>query len=211
MKTDDFILRLAADPRSGPPVSRGVASAFLPALGTTLVLLALGWGVRSDLAEAITEPLVAMKLLLPVLAAGAAIGGALRLARPDGQANGAWTALLSVGVTALALVAWSLAQTPPQAWGAALRGDTLVACLLSIPTLAVLPTLALLLALRRGATLAPLRTGALAGLGGGAAAAALYALHCPEDNPLFYVPWYGTGILVAGAAGAALGRRLLRW
>ena len=74
-----------------------------------------------------------------------------------------------------------------------------------------LPTMALLMALRRGASLAPVQSGALAGLGGGAAAAALYALHCPEDSPLFYVPWYGTGILMAGAAGAVLGGRLLRW
>ena len=119
--------------------------------------------------------------------------------------------MLLLGATALSLVAFGLAQTPPQGWGVAIRGNTLVACLLSIPTLAALPTLALLMALRRGATLAPVRSGALAGLGGGAAAAALYALHCPEDNPLFYVPWYGTGILVAGAAGAVLGGRLLRW
>jgi hypothetical protein len=211
MTTEDLILRLSADPQPGPPVWRGVVLAFVPALAVALVLLALGWGFRANLAEALAHPIVAMKLLLPVLAATAAIWGALRLARPDGQAGGTGATLTALGVTALGLVAFALAQTPPAGWGAAVRGSTLVACLLSIPTLAALPTLALLMALRRGASLAPLRTGALAGLGGGAAAAALYALHCPEDNPLFYVPWYGTGILVAGAAGALLGQRLLRW
>jgi hypothetical protein len=211
MTTDDLILRLAADPIAGLPVRRSVVVAVGPALAAALILLAWGWGFRANLAGAMAHPVVAMKMLLPLLAALAGIGGALRLARPDGQASGARAALLLLGVTALGLFAFGLAQTPPQAWGAAIRGNTLVACLLSIPTLSALPTLALLLALRRGASLAPVRSGALAGLGGGAAAAALYALHCPEDSPLFYVLWYGTGILVAGAAGAVLGRRLLRW
>jgi hypothetical protein len=211
MSTDDLIQRLAADPLPGPSVRRSVVVAVVPALAAALILLALGWGFRANLVEAMAHPIVAMKLVLPLLAALTGIGGALRLARPDGQANDATAALLLLGVMALGLVALGLAQTPPQAWGAAIRGNTLVACLLSIPTLAALPTMALLMTLRRGASLAPVQSGALAGLGGGAAAAALYALHCPEDNPLFYVPWYGTGILVAGAAGAVLGRWLLRW
>ena len=41
--------------------------------------------------------------------------------------------------------------------------------------------------------------------------AALYAIHCTEDSPLFYAVWYGLAILVATAIGAALGRFLLRW
>ncbi len=42
-------------------------------------------------------------------------------------------------------------------------------------------------------------------------AAAVYSLHCPEDSPLFFLLWYGLGIVIAGAAGARLGSRVLRW
>ena len=65
--------------------------------------------------------------------------------------------------------------------------------------------------LRRGASLAPALSGALAGLTGGAAAAAIYALHCPEDHPLFFVTWYGAAVLLVAGAGALLGRQWLRW
>ncbi|MBD3765305.1 MAG: DUF1109 family protein, partial [Rhodobacterales bacterium] len=44
-----------------------------------------------------------------------------------------------------------------------------------------------------------------------AGVAAGYALHCTEDSPLFFVLWYGLGILVPTLAGAWLGRRLLAW
>ena len=76
MSIDDLILRLAADPIPGPPVRRSVALALGPALGAALILLALGWGFRADLVEALAHPVVAMKLLLPLLAAVAGISGA---------------------------------------------------------------------------------------------------------------------------------------
>jgi hypothetical protein len=93
----------------------------------------------------------------------------------------------------------------------AFTGKTITACLLSIPLLA-LPILgALLLALRHGAVLAPIRAGAVAGLAAGGLATAVYALHCIEDSPLFYATWYSLGILIVAALGALLGSRLLRW
>lgn len=211
MTTDDLILRLAAEPRPSPPVMRGVLASFGPSLGIALVLLVLGWGLRTDLVASLADPVTVLKPLLPALIALAAMGGALGLARPEGRARASALLLLGLGGAALALVGWSLLQVPAEGWGAAIRGRTLLACLLSIPALAILPTLALLLALRRGASLAPARSGALAGLAGGAAAAALYALHCDEDAPLFFVTWYGLAILMVGALGAVLGRRLLRW
>ena len=52
---------------------------------------------------------------------------------------------------------------------------------------------------------------ALFGLAGGGAGAAVYALHCTEVSPLFYVTWYGLAILVVTAVSALLGPRILRW
>jgi hypothetical protein len=42
-------------------------------------------------------------------------------------------------------------------------------------------------------------------------AACGYSLYCVQDNPLFFLTWYGVAILIAMAAGAAIGGRLLRW
>lgn len=209
--TDELIRRLAAEPQPAPAVVRSLAERLLPALGLTLVLMILGWGLRPGFPSALADPLVASKAILPALGASFAIAGALRLARPEGRAGRAAAALLLLGAAALALLVLGLVRTPPEAWGPAFRGSTLVSCLLSIPLLAVVPTLALLLALRRGASLSPTRSGALAGLAGGAAATALYALHCTEDHPLFFVTWYGAATLLVAGAGALLGRRLLRW
>ena len=48
-------------------------------------------------------------------------------------------------------------------------------------------------------------------LASGATAAAVFAIHCTEDSPLFYAVWYALAILIVTGLGAALGRRVLRW
>ena len=53
--------------------------------------------------------------------------------------------------------------------------------------------------------------GRLAGLASGGLATAIYALHCTEDNPLFFVTWYGLAILLMAGVGALCGRWVLRW
>jgi hypothetical protein len=50
-----------------------------------------------------------------------------------------------------------------------------------------------------------------AGLLAGGMGAALYAMHCPDDSPLFVATWYGLAIAVVATLGAVLGSRVLRW
>ena len=57
----------------------------------------------------------------------------------------------------------------------------------------------------------PALAGFVAGLGGAGMAAAVYALHCTEDSPLFYVTWYGLAIGGVAVVSAVAGARLLRW
>jgi hypothetical protein len=66
-------------------------------------------------------------------------------------------------------------------------------------------------ALRSGATTAPGLAGWVAGVAGGGFAAMIYALHCTEDSPLFYVTWYGLAIIGVTVASVLIGRRILRW
>jgi hypothetical protein len=75
-----------------------------------------------------------------------------------------------------------------------------------------LAPLAILIAvLRGGATTAPVRTGALAGLLAGAIGAVFYAAHCPDDSPFFVACWYTIAIGAVTILGALAGGRLLRW
>ena len=116
-------------------------------------------------------------------------------------------------VSAVAIGLWIAAwlAVPPEALRMAIVGKAMVGCLTTIPLLAVLPTAAVLVALRQGAPTRPRLAGAVAGLAGGGLAAALYATYCIEDSPLFFVTWYGTAILAVAAISALVAGRVLRW
>lgn len=211
MRTEDLISRLVAEPPRPPLRALAMALAMLVALA-----LPLGWflgsmGMRPDLEAALLAPVTAAKSLLPFVLSATSFALALHLARPEARVGRRLVPAALVALAALGLWLGFWVQTPPPALGAAIRGSTQVKCLTTI-TLMSLPPLAVgLLMLRRGASSAPALSGAVLGLACGGMAAAGYALHCTEDNPLFYVTWYGTAILAAGGIGALLGWRLLRW
>jgi hypothetical protein len=119
--------------------------------------------------------------------------------------------LAAVAGAALGLVVWSFATTAQDARQMATVGKTIATCLVTIPLLSILPVGALLYTLRQGATTAPARAGFVAGLAGSGLSAAIYALHCTEDSPLFYVTWYGLAIATVALVSALMGARMLRW
>ncbi|MDN5568774.1 MAG: DUF1109 domain-containing protein, partial [Paracoccus sp. (in: a-proteobacteria)] len=152
------------------------------------------------------------KWVIPVMLMVVGAWQAIRLTRPQvtslGFARGLIAAIL------VATLAWWLLQAfgmRPQQVAPRSMGGTAKACLLSI-TMISAPTLAVVLyVLRSGASAAPAVSGAMAGLAVSGAATAIYALHCTEDAPLFFILWYGLGMLMVTAIGAWAGRRLLRW
>jgi hypothetical protein len=95
-------------------------------------------------------------------------------------------------------------------WDARLFGRTSLMCAPLIVALSAAPLAALLAAMRAGAPDRPPLAGALLGLAAAGLGASVYALHCPEDSPLFLAAWYSLAALSAAAAGAACGR-WLRW
>lgn len=90
-------------------------------------------------------------------------------------------------------------------------GKTMTKCLVTIPLLSVLPVATVLYVQRLGATTAPLWAGFVAGLAGSGLSAAIYALHCTEDSPLFYVTWYGLAIMAVTLVSTLIGARAFRW
>ncbi|MFN6976741.1 MAG: NrsF family protein [Gemmobacter sp.] len=211
MKTDDLIAALSADTVPAVPPVRVFWQLVLPAVALSVGLMLLTLGLRPDLTAALRDPVVLVKSILPAVLAFGGLYVALRLARPTGRPALAARLLWLVPAVAAALVTLTLATQPPALWGALLMGKTMRYCITLIPALSVPMLAATFWALRRGAPIDPPRAGLAAGLGAGALSAAIYSLHCPEDSPLFFAAWYGTGILTVSLIGGLLGSRLLRW
>lgn len=211
MRTEQLIQAMAADTRRVRPVDVLLPVTAL-AIGSALGLLFFGAiGARPQLADALMQARVLVKQGFPLILAVGACWAGVRLSRP-GAGLGRSVALLALApllvVGALVIEAATL---PPDAWGTALRGRTLVACITSI-LLISLPVLAgSLWAMQRGASTRPGLSGAVAGLLAGGAAATVYAFFCIEDSPLFYGLWYVAAIGAATALGALIGPRVLRW
>jgi len=211
MKTEDLIRTLAADTvRPGSP-----RTILLIGLAPSLVVAALAvWftlGFRADLATSVTTPVSVFRFILTGILGIAATRLALLLARPEGAGTVRLWPLAAVAAAALGLLLWAYVTTPADARQMATVGKTMTTCLVTIPLLSILPVGSLLVALRRGATTAPARAGFVAGLAGSGFAAAVYALHCTEDSPLFYVTWYGLAIMGVAVVSAMIGARSLRW
>lgn len=198
MKTADLIAVLAADTRITPP-RLALRSAL--GLAASALLMVLFWGVRPDLGAAVARPLVAAKFLLPLLLAGLMIW-----AWPAPEARARPLLALGPALAAALLVAVTLPAGDP--W-AAIRGQTLWACLRSVPMLALPVGIGLFAALRGFVVTDAPGAGWVAGLLAGALGATVYAFHCDEDAPAFYAIWYSVGILVSGLAGHFAGRRWL--
>ncbi|MEL3889482.1 NrsF family protein [Ferrovibrio sp. MS7] len=210
MKTDDLINALAADAATKPPKA-WLRLWLLPALGIVVALAAMliELGVRGDIAAAAGTWRFLLKLAVAAMLALLALRQAISLYRP--QAAPRLAPLLAVlALLGLAVLA-ELLLLPREAWLPRLVGRNAAVCMVAIPLLSLAPLAALLYALRAGAPRHAAQAGALAGLASAGIAASFYALHCPDDSPLFVLTWYGlSGVIVTGL-GALLGHRLLRW
>lgn len=211
MKTNDLIELLAT---GAGPAPRAVAARRL-APAAALGVLASAAGALVILgpipAELFATPAPWMKLAYAGALAGAAAWLAARLGRPVARTSGPVRALLLVMAAMVLLGALTLLATPAGARLAAVLGHSWASCPVNVLVLS-LPALAgALWALRGLAPTRPRAAGLAAGLLAGGLGAFGYALSCTELSPAFVAVWYSLGIALAGALGAALGPRVLRW
>jgi hypothetical protein len=214
MRTDDFINALARDHEACPrlkPLSWIFLTAIAAGFGVAWVAFALTLGVRPDVASAILTWRYDFKFVVTLTLAVTSARLVWRLARPAADARPAGLAMAAAPVLLFGAVLYELWAVPASGWLPRAIGHNSVACLISITLLSIAPLVALFYALRRGAPLRPGLAGAAAGLLASALAATLYALHCPDDSPLFGAIWYTTAITLVSAAAGLAGRRLLRW
>ncbi len=209
MRTDDLIRTLTADTAAAPRPAPSLLAVLMGGMVISALLFAVLLGPRPDIAEVAADPRFLLKFAETLLLAATAALVVLRLARPDGRFAGA-ALLLAPALLALAIVA-ELAITPAESWMTRLVGRNSLVCLTSVPLLSAPVLVAVLLVLRRGATVRPVLAGAVAGLLAGGLGATLYASHCIDDSPLFVATWYSLAISIVVAVGALVGRRVLRW
>lgn len=213
MKTDELIAMLAngASPVVPGSATRRLGRSLAWSLPCAALLMAVFLGVRPDMGQAVLLPMFWLKILFPLAVAALAFALAQRLARP-GVRPGRLPAAIAVAFVALWLLgAATLGAAEPSSRGDMLFGETWESCPFNIALLSVPIFAASMLAMRG---LAPTRlsfAGAAGGLLAGAAAAAVYALHCPEMQAPFLAVWYVAGMLIPAAVGALAGPRLLRW
>lgn len=211
MKTDDLIEALArgVEPAERPRWRRNLAITLAAGLVVSMLLVAIGLGVRSDIGAA-RMPIM-MKAAFSALCAAVVLPAVVRLMRPGrplGWRIGA--VLLFAGLCGAATVVALMGEMPErrfEAW----MGGAVPWCVVLIPLIAA-PTAALLVWFMRA--FAPTRlvlTGAAIGALSGGIAAMAYAMYCPTDSVAFVTTWYALAIAACAALGALLGSRFLRW
>ncbi len=212
MKTSELIAALAADPVPEPVhMGRRFAAALALGLLGALALYAVFVGPRPDFAEAARTVRFDLKFVDAFALAFPSLLLLVRLARPDAR-PGALALWLFAPLILLALaVVAELMVAPSDEWLQRLVGENWMYCTTMIPMMAAPILAALIVAMRAGAPQHPGWTGALAGAGAAGLAALLYAMHCPDDSPLFVATWYPLATLVCAGAGALAGRRFLSW
>jgi hypothetical protein len=214
MKTEDLINALAED-HAARPRPGSLRQTFFAAVALGLVIAAIAFalvlGVRPDIALALKTWRFDFKLVMTVTLAFTSAWLVWRLSRPAIDPRPAELAMAIAPLLVLGAVTYELWSVPRPEWLPRAIGSNSVACLLSISFLSLAPLCGAFYALRQGAPLRPGFAGAAAGLLASALAAMLYALHCPDDSPLFGAIWYTGAIALVTTAGTIGGRRFLRW
>lgn len=211
MKTDDLIAALAADTETGLPQPRALGYAVAGAIVAAALAFFVLLDPRPDFAAAIHTLRFDLKFVLTLTLAISAFLGLRRAMRPE-MGGRPYVFLLAVAPAMLLVaVLAEFVAVPSALWATRWIGHNWLYCLTFIPILSLGPLALLIAVLRRGATTAPARTGALAGLLAGAIGAVFYAAHCPDDSPFFVATWYTIAICAVTGMGYWAGGRLLRW
>lgn len=212
MKTDELIRALAAD-RVMPSVSVGgtLGLFLLPGIALALLIYFAFIGLRPQLVQVLDDPRVLFKIglmgLLVFLSASLVLG----LARPGIELGKPAQGLLVLPCILLLGVLIELIDVPARQWETRLIGHNALFCLCFIPLLSLAPLVSIFAALRQAAPTEPGLAGAGAGLLASGIGGFFYAMHCPDDSPLFVAIWYSLAIAIVTGSGALAGRRWLVW
>lgn len=213
MKTNELIDSLARD---GEPVSqRAVLRRLALGVGAgalvSFVAMWLWLGFRPDTAAAIGTASYWLKFFFTLGLAVFAFRATERLARPGTRPARAFAGVVAIFAVLAVVAAYELMTAPASGRMPLVMGSSSQVCPWRILTLSIPIFIGTFWSLR---ALAPTRltlAGAVAGFASGALGAWIYAFHCGETAAPFILVFFTFGISLAGAAGAAIAARVLRW
>jgi hypothetical protein len=211
MRTEDLIEGLARQPAARSLTDGRIRLVLLGAVAVSAALFLALAGLRPDAPAAYLRPLVATKTALAALLFLTLLVQLPRLARPEAWSElRPWAFALSPAIGAGLWVATFVLRAPADRF-AEVTPPAVAECVGFITLISILPAVAILRLLAGAAVAHPGRAGALAGLTAASGAATGYSLFCTQDNPLFYVFWYGLAMAVVAGVSALIGRRVLAW
>lgn len=181
--------------------------AFWLALELLVFGLTAAAALRPDIMTELAKPLFLVEMTLLIAAGGLSAAMALLAAVPGREPS------RGAVILALALVAGSIVaiyQEMPAAARTLANAPWGMTCTLETIGVALVPWVALLYFARKGASLVPVVSGGLAGLGAFLLAAAAIRIVCPVDDFWHIVIWHLAPAIVALGASCALGLLLLR-
>ncbi|OCX65359.1 hypothetical protein BFP70_09850 [Thioclava sp. SK-1] len=206
MMTQDLIAQLSQQPAARPmrPGRYGavlVLAALLPLLGFWGIM-----GLRPGLLQMLAQPVVALKTALPLFCAGWSLFAVIRFTRPGARLP-LWPLILPL-LVGIGLIVYGVA---PASGSAQWTPFYISECVGLIIVLAALPIVVAVHVFSQGASTRPGASAALSGLAASSLAASGYSLYCTQDNPLFFVIWYGIAIGVSTALSWGIGRSRFSW
>jgi hypothetical protein len=200
--TDQLIARLVAE---AAPVKRlfdpRTRAAVWTALALVCIALGAAWfGVRDDLAGALTFAPFLLRVALLVATMWLAVVTALRLSVPgaDQRAWTRWWPLLLLGALVAVTAAELGAVAAAGEMGSPLRAWT---CVRKLTYVGALPALAAIVLIRRAAPIDPVWTALLGLVASGAAGALTSEIACPIRAPMHVMLWHVLPIAVYAAIG----------
>lgn len=211
MNTDELIAQMAGAPPPAPLNRTRMGALFLASVVVPAGLFLSVAGTRAGLMTALENPVVALKTILPAAAFALSLTALVRLTRPEAEVRAPLRLLALPALVALGLLLLAVVTLPPSRWLAEYSPFYIVECAGSILALSIAPTLVAARIFSRGASPAPGLSAALAGLASASGAATGYSLFCTQDNPFFFVFWYGLAIATVTCAAALFARRRFAW
>jgi hypothetical protein len=213
MNTNDLIASLSAEtprPRLGTPAYyalrlMGVLLAY--GLGAQIAL-----GIRLDLTAQFVRPLFTFEIFLLALLTGASAWAAILSMYPDRlQSSRIFNLPYAIFCILMAFIILQLFMPHDPRMALPDISAHSIECALCIAAVAAIPSALILILLRKGASIHPLRSGSFAVLAASGIGGLTLRIAEENDSVMHLATWHYLPTLLFAVLGASIGKFLLKW